>query len=89
MAKVELNLGECKDTLTKGLGNLTRTLKERKDLSLVHKAKLIDAIAKVKVAHKVLQSVKCDQPEMSLPIPPPPPYPSARRPSRGKSRKRR
>jgi hypothetical protein len=89
MGKLKLKLGECKETLEKGLATLNKTLKERKDLSPTHKLKLTAAIVQMTVAHKVLKSVKCEQPEMSLEVPDPPPYPSARLARRRKSSKRR
>ena len=91
MAKkfVKLHVGESKNALLKGIGNLRTALKENPHFSLKTKGKYKLAIAHMTVIHKMLHGLKCDPPDMSFECPPDPHAAvAARARTRKKTRKR-
>lgn len=84
--KVKLHLGDSKDALTKGIGNLRAALKENPHFPPKTRVKYELAILHMAGVHKALNFLKCDSPDMTFECPP---APLAAVAPRGRARTRR
>ena len=86
MARVNLGLGECKETITEGMEKLRRVIEEAEGLSFREKIKYEKAIVHMGLARVLLNKVPCLQPWMSFDIAG---YRAARKPAAAKNRRRK
>jgi hypothetical protein len=85
MAKLNLNVGHCKDTLSAAIDKLSEALHEA-PLTGAQKTRYAKAILNMSLARVFLKKVDCEQPDMSYEMPP---SPLERRGKRAKRSKRR